>query len=225
MSSPRPRKPAIFSPDDPNVVVTAAKDDPLLDIVTGTEAEPQLPALTSATKQKRGWPWRKILFGAVGGLVSLGIGLAVTRLIEDLFARFEALWLACAGAGRASDCWPCLRLSRANSPGCRALPPSRNCVSARRRHWSTIIAPKARRSCAICYRSKAGRRIWRRSRAKLQAHLGEIIDGADLIRLGRTRIDDTARPRGTPAREQCGQARFDRRRRCRRVRPSISSSC
>ena len=46
MNAPLPRKPAIFSPDDPNVVVTAAKDDPLLDIVTGVEAEPQLPALT-----------------------------------------------------------------------------------------------------------------------------------------------------------------------------------
>ena len=29
----RPRRPAIFSPDDPNVVVTAAKDDPLVEIL------------------------------------------------------------------------------------------------------------------------------------------------------------------------------------------------
>ena len=34
----RPRKPAIFSPDDPNVIVTAAKDDPLIDMIREDQA-------------------------------------------------------------------------------------------------------------------------------------------------------------------------------------------
>ena len=99
----RPRKPAVFSPDDPNVVVTAAKEEPLIDLLAQSEAEAtQLPAVASATKARWRFPWRKILFGALGGLISLGVGLAVTKLIEDLFARFEALgWLALALAGAA----------------------------------------------------------------------------------------------------------------------------
>ena len=34
----RPRRPAIFSPDDPNVIVTAAKDDPLVEILREADA-------------------------------------------------------------------------------------------------------------------------------------------------------------------------------------------
>ena len=41
----RPRRPAIFSPDDPNVIVTAAKDDPLIEILREADANAQLPAV------------------------------------------------------------------------------------------------------------------------------------------------------------------------------------
>ena len=68
----RPRKPAIFSPDDPNVVVTVAKEEPLIDLLKQADAEAaQLPAVASATRERRWFPWRKVLFGAAGGLISL----------------------------------------------------------------------------------------------------------------------------------------------------------
>ena len=45
---------------------------------------PLLPA-------RRGFRWGAVFWSAVGGLVLLGAGLGVTRLIEDLFARSEGL--------------------------------------------------------------------------------------------------------------------------------------
>ncbi len=187
MNAPRPRKPVIFSPDDPNVVVTAAKDDPLLDIVTGTEAEPQLPALTSATKRKRGWPWRKLLFGAIGGLVSLGIGLAVTRLIEDLFARFEALgWIALALAGLGL-----LALIAIIARELAGLSRLAAIEKLRERATLTLVNDNRAEGQAImrdllAIESKVPHLA--QSRTKLRAHLDEIIDGADLIKLAEREL-------------------------------------
>jgi len=187
MTPTRPRKPVIFSPDDPDVVVTAAKDDPLLDIVTGTEAEPQLPALTAATKQKRGWPWRKLLFGALGGLVSLGIGLAVTRLIEDLFARFEALgWLAVALTGVALLAF--IALIARELAGLSRLA---TIEALRERATKTLITDDRDEGRAIMRELLAIESQTpnlAQSRARLQPHLDEIIDGADLIRLSEREL-------------------------------------
>ncbi|ARQ01612.1 YcjF family protein [Pseudorhodoplanes sinuspersici] len=187
MSSPRPRKPAIFSPDDPNVVMTAPKDDPLLDIASGTEADQQLPALASATKSKRRVPWRKILFGAVGGLISLGIGLAVTRLIEDLFARFELLgWVALVLAGLGL-----LALLAIIIRELAGLSRLATIEKLRERATQTLLNDNRTEGQAImrdllAIESKAPHLA--RSRTKLQAHLGEIIDGADLIRLAEREL-------------------------------------
>lgn len=187
MNSPRPRKPAIFSPDDPNVVVTAPKDDPLLDILTATDAEPRLPALASATKPRRWLPWRKILFGAVGGLISLGIGLAVTRLIEDLFARFELLgWLALVLAGLGL-----LALLAIVARELAGLSRLATIEKLRERAAQTLVNDNRAEGQAIMrellsIESKAPHLA--RSRTKLEAHLGEIIDGADLIRLAEREL-------------------------------------
>ncbi len=35
--------------------------------------------------------WGALLWSALGGLVALGVSLAVTRLVEDLFARSDTL--------------------------------------------------------------------------------------------------------------------------------------
>ena len=187
MTPQRPRKPVIFSPDDPDVVLTAAKDDPLLDLVTGTEAEPQLPALTAATRQKRGWPWRKLLFGALGGLVSLGIGLAVTRLIEDLFARFEALgWLAVALAGLALLAF--IALIARELAGLSRLA---TIEALRERATKTLISDDRDEGRAIMRELLAIESQTpnlAQSRARLQPHLDEIIDGADLIRLSEREL-------------------------------------
>jgi putative membrane protein len=184
----RPRRPAIFSPDDPNVVVTAAKDDPLVEILREADAaDAHLPAVASATAPRRRFPWRKILFGALAGLISLGIGLAITKLIEDLFARFEALgWFAVALAGLAL--LALLAIAWREFAGLSRL--------AKIDH----IRERAAQTLATDNRAE-GQAILRdllaiesqlphlaRSRAKLQAHFSEIIDGADLIRLAEREL-------------------------------------
>ncbi len=187
MSSPRPRKPVIFSPDDPNVVVTATKDDPLIDLLATGDAEARLPALASATKQKRRIPWRKILFGAAGGLISLGIGLAVTRLIEDLFARFEALgWFALALAGLGL-----LALLAIIARELAGLSRLATIEKLRERATKTLASDDRTEGQAIMrdllsIESKVPHLA--QSRTKLQAHFDEIIDGADLIRLAEREL-------------------------------------
>jgi len=186
MNPPRPRKPAIFSPDDPNVVVTAQKDDPLMDLLSA-DAEARLPALTSAIKPKRRIPWRKIFFGAAGGLVSLGIGLAVTRLIEDLFARFELLgWVGLALAGLGL-----LALLTIIGRELAGLSRLATIEKLRERATKTLVSDDRAEGQAImrdllAIESRVPHLA--QSRTKLQAHLGEIIDGADLIRLAEREL-------------------------------------
>ena len=50
--------------------------------------------------RRRRFPWGDAVLVGAGGLVSLGLGLAVMRLIEDLFARAE--WLGWLGLGLAA---------------------------------------------------------------------------------------------------------------------------
>jgi putative membrane protein len=184
----RPKKPAIFSPDDPNVVVTAVKDDPLVEILREADsADAALPAVTSATKPRRWFPWRKILFGAIGGLLSLGIGLAVSRLIEDLFARFEALgWLALALAGLALLAFLVIvareiaglsRLAKIESLRARA---AETLATDNRAEGQAILRDLLAIESQVPHLA--------RSRTRLEAHFSEIIDGADLIRLAEREL-------------------------------------
>ena len=184
----RPRKPAIFSPDDPNVIVTAVKEEPLIDLLTQADADArQLPAVASATKPRRWFPWRTILFGAAGGLISLGIGLAVTKLIEDLFSRFEALgWFALALAGLAA-----LALLVIIAREVAALSRLAKIDSLRDRATTTLASDNRAEGQAILRDLLAIEKQvphLARSRAKLEAHFSEIIDGADLIRLAEREL-------------------------------------
>ncbi|MGV3634611.1 MAG: YcjF family protein [Pseudorhodoplanes sp.] len=184
----RPRKPAIFSPDDPNVVVTVAKEEPLIDLLKQADAEAaQLPAVASATRERRWFPWRKVLFGAAGGLISLAVGLAVTKLIEDLFARFEALgWFALALAGLAA-----LALLVIIARELMGLSRLAKIDSLRERATETLRTDNRAEGQAIVRDLLAIENQvphLARSRAKLQAHFSEIIDGADLIRLAEREL-------------------------------------
>ena len=95
--SERPRKPATFKLDDPGVVVMDADETgrPARGTVRITpEADPALlpvPIEAPLLPVRRGFRWGTVFWSAVGGLVLLGLGLSVTQLIEDLFARSEGL--------------------------------------------------------------------------------------------------------------------------------------
>src|SRR5258708_28262484 len=91
------RRPATFRLDDPGVIVVDPDDAsrPSRGTVHITpEADPALlpvPVEAPIIPAQRGFRWGSVFWTAIGGLILLGLGLGVTRLIEDLFARSEGL--------------------------------------------------------------------------------------------------------------------------------------
>jgi putative membrane protein len=119
--------------------------------------------------------------------VTLGLGLAVTKLIEDLFARSEALGsLALALAALAA-------LALAVVVGREIVGLLRlNAVERiRERAEAAIAADDRELARAVVSELLAVERVeprLARARAAMQAHLGEIIDGADLVRLAEREL-------------------------------------
>src|SRR3954465_11747677 len=99
------RRPATFRLDDPGVGVLDAEvtGRPAAGTIQITpELDPaRLPVvIEDVLPPRRGFRWGALLWISVAGLVLLGLGLGVTHLVEDLFARSEGLgFLGLALAG------------------------------------------------------------------------------------------------------------------------------
>jgi putative membrane protein len=196
------RKPATFKLDDPGVVVIDPEDAsrPARGTVHVTpEADPALlpvPIETPIIPARRGFRWGTLFWAATGGLVLLGLGLGVTRLIEDLFARSEGLGFVGLGfAGAAALAF--------------AVVVAREALGLAR--LATIEKLHLRASAVLASDDRAESRVivqdllklahqnphLARARAALQNHAGDIIDGADMIRLAErelmTPLDQEAR--------------------------------
>ncbi len=196
------RKPATFKLDDPGVVVMDPDDSsrPARGTVHVTpEADPALlpvPVEAPIVPVQRSFRWGTLFWGATGGLVLLGLGLGVTRLIEDLFARSEGLGFVGLGfAGAAALAF--------------AVIVAREALGLAR--LATIEKLHARASAVLASDDRAESRVivqdllklahqnphLARARAALQNHAGDIIDGADMIRLAErelmTPLDQEAR--------------------------------
>lgn len=200
--SEKTRKPATFKLDDANVVVVDAEEPGRL--ARGTvritpEAEPELlpvPLETRPAAVRRRFGWGTLFWTATAGLVVLGAGLGIVRLIEDLFARNETLgWL---GLGLAAAAGLAL-----------AVVTGREVFGLMR--LAAIEKLHARAAEVIASDDRAGSRAivgdllklahqnphLARARAALTEHSGDIIDGADMIRLAErelmTPLDQEAR--------------------------------
>ncbi|MBS7546073.1 YcjF family protein [Ancylobacter oerskovii] len=184
------RRPQAFRLDDPDVVV--AKDGrgaprgaivvtPSL-AMAEPEETPPLPAPPPSASR-----WSTLFWTGLGGLVSLGLGLAVSKLIEDLFARadwlgytglaFAALFVAGALALLGREVFGLLRLRTLN---------------ALREQAAEAIARDDRKQAeAVTHEllaiTKASPRLFR-ARTELAGHLDAIIDGADLVRLAERHL-------------------------------------
>ena len=94
---PNHRRPVTFKLDDPGVIVMDPDDSsrPSRGTVHVTpEADPALlpvPIEAPILPPQRGFRWGTVFWTAFSGLILLGVGLGVTGLIEDLFARSESL--------------------------------------------------------------------------------------------------------------------------------------
>ena len=175
-----PRKPSAFRLDRPEtrnqIVIT-----PEPDFVVPAIADPPLAA------PRRRFPWGRLFWSAAGGLVSIGLSLAVVRLIEDLFARAE--WLGWSGlvlallAGLAllgivvRETIGLMRLAAVEALRARAVA---TIASDDRAAARTLVRE------LLVFAQSTPRMA--RGRAALQGHLSDIIDGADLVRLAEREL-------------------------------------
>jgi putative membrane protein len=182
------RKPAVFSADDPRLVAVAADEaqrhvEPITP--AAEESGDGIPALPAA--RRRRIPWASMFWSALSGLVVLGLGLAVSKLVEDLFAR--APWLGAIGLALAVIAGLALLvLILREVIGLARLAT----VEALRRRAAEIVASDDRDSgrALVGDMLSLTRRMpaLARGRARLAEHRNDIIDGRDLVRLAEREL-------------------------------------
>jgi putative membrane protein len=200
--SERPRKPATFKLGDPGVVVMDPDEAgrPARGTVRVTpEADPALlpvPVEAPFVPVQRGFRWGGVFWTAVGGLVLLGLGLSVVRLIEDLFARSEGLGYLGLGFALAAA----LALTIVTVREALGLARLATIEHLHRRAAEVLLSDDRDASRAIVQElTKLAHQNphLARARAALAGHAGDIIDGADMIRLAErelmTPLDQQAR--------------------------------
>jgi putative membrane protein len=196
------RRPATFKLDDPGVIVMDPEDSSrpsrgTVHVTPEVEAAAlPVPIETPVLRPQRGFRWGAVFWSATGGLILLGLGLGVARLIEDLFARSEGLGfvgLAFAFAATlaftvvvAREAFGLARLAAIEKLHLRAA--------------AVLASDDRAESRAIVrelLRLEHQNPQLARARATLQGHTDDIIDGADLIRLAErelmTPLDQEAR--------------------------------
>ncbi|MGJ4944294.1 YcjF family protein [Bradyrhizobium sp. HKCCYLS1011] len=186
------RRPATFRLDDPGVVVVDSDDSgrPARGTVQITpEIEPvQLPvALDVPVLERRGFRWGALFWTSVAGLVLLGLGLSVTHLIEDLFARSEGLgYLGAALAAAAA-----VALAAVIAREIYGLARLATIERLHRRASEVLLSDDRAESRAVVtdlLRIAHQNPRLARARAALTSHTDEIIDGADMIKLAEREL-------------------------------------
>jgi putative membrane protein len=197
------RRPATFKLGDANVVVVHADDTtprPVRGTVQiATEAEPaQLPVPVEAAlpPERRGFRWGTLFWAGTAGLVLLGTGLGVIRLLEDLFARNESLGFVGLGFAvlaalgllvvACREMFGLMRLAAIEKLHQRAAAVLVSDDRAASRAVVSDLVRLAHENPRLAH-----------ARAALQSHADDIIDGADMIRLAERELlaglDDEAR--------------------------------
>lgn len=171
-------RPQVFRLDEAGI--TFAEPEPAAEALQDlTETAPVPFAPASA---RRGLGLGALFWSALAGLVSLGAGLAVAKLVEDLFARAE--WLGFVGLALAA-LFAVAALAIAGRE-ILALARFSSLDAIRARAMAALEAddrPEAERVAQDLLRLADRTPNLARARAELSSHLGAIIDGADLVRL------------------------------------------
>jgi putative membrane protein len=188
------RKPAAFRLDDPQVVVATPEhgDDAPIPLRGGkvlvTPApDPALPAVVPVPPPRRRFAWSTVFWSSLGALTLLGLGLGVTRLIEDLAARSAAL--GALGLVLATiAALALLAILTREAIGLARLA----AVEKLHARAEQVIAADDREAARTLVREllrvvSAEPRL-ARSRAVIAGHLDDIIDGADLVGLAEREL-------------------------------------
>jgi putative membrane protein len=188
------RRPAAFRLDDPAVTVTATGETGRPPGASGVRVLTEddvfaapVPVEVAPPVARKGFRWGTLFWSALAGLVSLGLGLAVTRLIEDLFARSESLgWIGFAFAVLAGlaflvivarELFALLRLAKIESLHARAVAVLLSDDRTEARAIAAELIALARENPHLA-----------RGRTVLTQHVDDIIDGADLVRLAEREL-------------------------------------
>ncbi|MDB5517336.1 MAG: hypothetical protein JWQ17_4094 [Tardiphaga sp.] len=200
---PPHRRPATFKLDDPRVVVMDPDDDsgrpPRGTVQITPEADPTLlpvPIEAPLLTAPKGFRWGGLFWTALGGLVLLGLGLSITHLVEDLFARSEGLGFL----GLALAFLVVLAMLVIVTRETLSLARLATIEKLHRRAIDVLQSDDRSESRAILQdllKLAHHNPQLARARAALQGHADDIIDGADLIRLAErelmTPLDQEAR--------------------------------
>jgi putative membrane protein len=180
------RKPAVFSVDDPRLVIAEPDEAQRRGVVAMAQAPvDNLPAVVAPARRRI--PWGTLFWSALSGLVLLALGLAVAKLIEDLAAR--APWLGAVGLALALLAGLALLVVMLREIiGLARL----SVVEALRQRALAVIESddRDRARALIADMLSLTKRIPRlaRARARLEDHRADIIDGRDLIRLAEREL-------------------------------------
>jgi putative membrane protein len=198
-----PRRPATFKLDDPHVVVMEP-DDEAGRLARGSiritpEADPSslpVPIEEPPVPARKGFRWGTLFWTSLAGLVVLGTGLGMVRLIDDLFARSEGLgFLGLALA--ALFVLASIVIAVREIAGLARLA---TIEDLHRRALTAIEADDRAQADAVVrdlVKLAHDNPHLARARAALRSHGSDIIDGADLVRLAErelmTPLDQEAR--------------------------------
>lgn len=181
------RRPAAFDIEEAEFVggSEAAGRDPFEEeTADGTDEVAADPALA---RRRRGVRWSALLAAGVSGLVSIAIAFSVQRMISELFARFPVLgWVALALAILAALGFAGLMIRELVG-----LFLIRRIERLRRRAADALADDDRKAALSVLGELIAlyeGRPTTARGRNALRQHMGEIIDGRDLIELAEHEI-------------------------------------
>ena len=135
----------------------------------------------------RGFGWGTLFWGAVAGLVLLGLGLGTVNLIEDLFARSEGLGLL----GIALTAAAALALGVITMRELTALVRLATIEQLHARAAAVLLSDDRNESRTILRDLlKLAHQNPRLARARnaLASHAEDIIDGADMIKLAEREL-------------------------------------
>lgn len=172
------RKPAAFRVDDPQVVLVPVEAEASL---------PQVVAPALPPVRRRRMPWATLFWAGAFGLTVLGLGLAVANLIEELYARAD--WLGYLGAACATVA--VLAFAAVAIREAIALSRLATIDRMRERAQATIENDDRREGAALARDVLALTRrtpTLARGRAQVERHLGDIIDGRDLVHLAERHL-------------------------------------
>jgi putative membrane protein len=196
------RPPAVFRLDQDHLIVdSVTKTRVSSERQAQIKSEPEFEALAitvddSARSSRRGVRWAILFWVALGGLLLLAIGVAVNDLLTDLLARNQELgWLGLAFATLAMV--SLLVIAARETAGLMRLA---KVEKLRQRAAEMIVSDNRIEARAFVHELLALTRKMphlARGRADLEGHLGEIIDGSDMVRLAErelmTPLDQRAR--------------------------------